>query len=96
MSEATGVLMYATAYCPYCMRARQLLQSKSVAWHEVDVGAQPHRRHEMTEKSGGQRTVPQIWIGNRHIGGCDELHALDRRGELDALLAAVAGNDRSK
>ena len=80
------VTLYTTRYCPYCVRARQLFSAKGVVFREIAVDDQPERRREMTERSG-QRTVPQIWIGDRHIGGCDELYDLARRGQLDALLA---------
>lgn len=80
------VTMYSTAWCPYCLRARQLLGRKGVAFEEVDVSDHPQRREEMLARSGGRRTVPQIFIGERHIGGSDELHALERTGELDQLL----------
>jgi glutaredoxin 3 len=82
--------MYATGWCPYCARARALLERKGASWTEVDVEAEPGRRAEMIERSGA-RTVPQIFIGERHVGGSDELHELDRRGELDALLQRRAG-----
>jgi len=81
------VVMFATAVCPYCVRAERLLRSKGVTdIDKVRVDLEPERRREMMEKSG-RRTVPQIWIGERHIGGCDDLYALDRAGKLDALLA---------
>jgi len=81
------VVMFATAACPYCVRAERLLRSKGVTdIDKVRVDLEPARRQEMMEKSG-RRTVPQIWIGERHVGGCDELYALDRAGKLDALLA---------
>ena len=83
---AAAVTMYATAWCPYCARARALLDRKGVAWNEIDVDDAP-RRTEMIERSG-RRTVPQIFIGDRHVGGCDDLYALDAAGQLDALLAA--------
>ena len=82
-----GILMYSTAWCPFCIRARQLLEHKGKDWEEIDVDTSPELRREMRERSG-RDTVPQIWIGDRHVGGCDELHALDRSGELDALLNA--------
>ena len=82
------VLMYSTAVCPYCVRAEQLLTRKGVSEIEkVRVDLEPLRRAEMMEKTG-RRTVPQIFIGDEHIGGCDELVELDRQGKLDALLAA--------
>jgi len=79
--------MYATGVCPYCVRAEQLLRRKGVADIEkVRVDLDPVRRDEMIALSGGLRTVPQIFINSRHIGGCDELYALDRAGGLDPLL----------
>ncbi|MCB1841618.1 MAG: glutaredoxin 3 [Halioglobus sp.] len=80
------VTLYTTRYCPYCVRAKQLLDAKGVSYREIGVDAEPQRRREMMERSG-QRTVPQIWIGERHVGGCDDLYDLERRGQLDALLA---------
>jgi glutaredoxin 3 len=82
------VLMYCTAACPFCQAAERLLVEKGVAIEKVRVDLQPERRVEMTRKSGGRRTVPQIWIGERHVGGCDDLYELDRKGELDPLLKA--------
>ena len=82
------VLMYATAVCPYCIRAEQLLRRKGVADIEkIRVDLDPARRAEMLERSGGKRTVPQIFINDTHVGGCDELYALDRAGGLDPMLA---------
>lgn len=81
------VTVYSTRVCPYCMRAKALLQSKHIIYTEFLVDQEPARRVEMQQKSGGRRSVPQIFIGERHIGGYDELYALDRRGELDRLLA---------
>ncbi len=82
------VLMYSTAVCPYCIRAEQLLKSKGVADIEkVRVDLEPERREEMMAKTGGKRTVPQIFIGDTHVGGCDDLYALDRAGGLLPLLA---------
>ncbi len=80
-----NVTIYTTMLCPYCHMAKRLLQSKGVAFEEIDVTFKPGLRAEMAEKAG-RRTVPQIWIGEQHVGGCDELQALDRAGELDALL----------
>ena len=79
------VTIYATQICPYCSMAKQLLAKKGVAFDEIDVGGKPALRAEMEAKSG-HHTVPQIWIGERHIGGSDDLHALDRSGQLDRLL----------
>jgi glutaredoxin 3 len=81
------VVMYLTASCPYCQSADRLLQQKGAAVEKIRVDLEPARRAEMMQKSG-RRTVPQIWIGARHVGGCDELYALERAGELDQLLKA--------
>lgn len=81
------VVMYATRWCPYCARARRLLQSKGIEFEEIDVEDRPEARAEMIERSG-RRTVPQIFIGSRHIGGSDDLYALDASGGLDPLLEA--------
>jgi glutaredoxin 3 len=81
------VLMYATAACPFCQSAERLLLAKGVQIDKIRVDLEPERRAEMTKKSG-RRTVPQIWIGSRHIGGCDDLYALEREGRLDTLLEA--------
>ena len=81
------VKMYTTAVCPYCIRAKQILKSKGVEQiEEVRVDTNPDERVKMMEITG-QRTVPQIFIGDKHVGGCDDLMALDRAGELTALLA---------
>jgi glutaredoxin 3 len=84
------VEIYSTMFCPYCARAKGLLTSKKVAYEEIDLLEQPNRRDEMLERSGGRRTVPQIFINGEHIGGCDDLVALDRAGKLDAKLGAGA------
>ena len=84
------ILMYATAVCPYCVRAEGLLRRKGVsAIEKVRIDLDPQRRDEMMERTG-LRTVPQIYIGDYHVGGCDELFALDHAGKLDALLAGNA------
>lgn len=77
--------MYSTSWCPYCASARQLLNSKGVTFEDIDIDAQPGRREEMQQRSG-RHTVPQIFIGARHVGGSDDLHALDHAGGLDPLL----------
>lgn len=79
------VVIYTTRYCPYCIRAKHLLTSKGVTFEEIPVDHNPELRDEMSRKSG-QWTVPQIWIGETHVGGCDDLYALERRGRLDQLL----------
>jgi len=85
-----AVVMYCTATCPYCQAAQRLLEKKGVTDLEiVRVDLEPQRRVEMMKRSG-RRTVPQIWIGERHVGGCDDLYALDRQGLLDELLQAQA------
>jgi glutaredoxin 3 len=82
------VLMYLTASCPFCQSADRLLQQKGVAVEKIRVDLEPARRAEMIQKSG-RRTVPQIWINGLHVGGCDDLYALERAGELDPLLKAA-------
>jgi len=79
--------MYSTTWCGYCQRARSLLARKGVAVREIKVDEDPQQRDIMVERSGGRRTVPQIFVGDRHVGGYDDLAALDRAGELDKLLA---------
>ena len=81
------VTIYTTPICPYCARAKSLLRKKGIAFEEVDVMMDNKAMSEMLEKSGGARTVPQIFIGETHVGGSDELYALEREGKLDALLA---------
>jgi len=80
-----SVIMYTTRYCPFCVRAKQLFDEKKIAYKEMSVDNDPSLRQEMMKKSG-QRTVPQIWINNKHIGGCDDLFALQRSGQLEGLL----------
>ena len=80
-----AVTIYSSDYCPYCMRAKQLLGSKGVDYNEICVDGEPQLRAEMTQKAG-RTSVPQIWIGDTHVGGCDDLYALQRAGRLDALL----------
>jgi glutaredoxin 3 len=83
--SAPKVVMYVTDWCPYCMRARDILAAKGVAALEIDVDAVPGAREEMRARSG-RDTVPQIFIGERHVGGSDDLQALDAAGSLDAML----------
>ena len=82
------ILVYSTPFCGYCAAAKRLLTAKGAEYTEIDVMMDPERRQEMLAKSGGLRTVPQIFIDGRHIGGFDELNALDKAGGLDPLLAA--------
>ena len=81
------VIVYSSDWCPYCMRAKQLLQNKGVSFEEIKVDGQPQVRADMTKKAG-RTSVPEIWIGALHVGGCDDLFALERAGKLDALLQA--------
>jgi glutaredoxin 3 len=80
------VELYTTPFCPYCTRARALLDRKGVAFTDIDITEEPTRRAEMIRRAGGRTSVPQIFINGEHIGGSDELVALDREGELDAKL----------
>ncbi len=80
------VVMYTTGNCPYCVRAKHLLQKKGVTWKELRVDENPDLRPEMEARSGGRRTVPQIFIGDVHVGGFDDMAALDVEGKLDPLL----------
>ncbi|MGA2776056.1 MAG: glutaredoxin 3 [Steroidobacteraceae bacterium] len=80
-----GITIYSTGWCPYCERAKNLLEQKNLAFTEINVEDDPKFRDEMVERSG-RRSVPQIFFGEKHIGGCDDLFALDRSGELDRLI----------
>jgi glutaredoxin 3 len=81
------VRIYTTPFCPYCVRAKSLLTKKSVAFEEIDVFMDASAREEMEANTGGARTVPQIFIGDTHVGGCDDLHALEKARKLDKMLA---------
>ncbi|MDE3739100.1 MULTISPECIES: glutaredoxin 3 [Pseudomonas] len=81
------IVVYSSAWCPFCVRAKHLLDSKGVRYEEISVDGNPAIRAEMTRKAG-RTSVPQIWIGQTHVGGCDDLYALERAGKLDALLQA--------
>lgn len=81
------VTIYTTGYCPYCVRAKDLLKRKGQAFKEINA-EDDAVRDEMVQKAGGRRTVPQIFINGQHVGGCDDLYALDKAGKLDAMLAA--------
>ncbi|WP_028238298.1 glutaredoxin 3 [Stutzerimonas azotifigens] len=80
------VVIYTTAWCPYCIRAKSLLEKKGVAYEEIKVDGKPDLRAKMTEMAG-RTSVPQIWIDEQHVGGCDDLYALERAGRLDPMLA---------
>jgi glutaredoxin 3 len=86
----TEIQIYTTKVCPYCVRAKALFTRKGVAFSEIDVTNDDALRTTMIERSGGKRTVPQIFIGGTHVGGCDDLYALDRAGTLDPLLSGAA------
>jgi len=82
------ITVYTTRFCPYCHMAKELLRQKGItAFEEIDVSERALRA-KMSELAGGRHTVPQIWIGDRHVGGCDDLYALEREGKLDLLLTA--------
>ncbi len=82
------ITIYTTPICPYCVRAKQLLKKKGASFDEVDVFMDDDARAEMAKRAPGARTVPQIFIGDKHVGGCDDLYALDSDGKLDTLLSA--------
>lgn len=83
-----NITIYTTPICPYCTRAKGLLKRKNAAFTEIDVSEDELQRETMRGRSGGRNSVPQIFIGSKHVGGCDDIHALDAQGKLDALLAA--------
>ena len=82
------ITIYTTRFCPYCHAAKDLLRKKGAAFEEIDVTSDRSGREAMSARSEGRTSVPQIFIGEQHIGGCDDLHHLDRQGKLDSLLAA--------
>lgn len=82
-----SVTIYTKPYCPYCSAALELLDKKGVDYQELDISGKPELRAQMIQRSGGRMTVPQIFVGDRHLGGCDDIYALDQRGELDPVLA---------
>lgn len=81
-----NVQIFTTNYCPYCLRAKDLLKKKNIEFQEIDLTLDDEGRIALVEKSGGRKTVPQIFIGDFHVGGCDDLYALDQAGKLDELL----------
>jgi len=87
MTTMQSVTIYTTPFCGFCHSAKRLLAQKGVEFKEIDVSYDPAQRAEMVRRANGRRTVPQIFIGERHVGGCDDLHGLNAKGELDALLA---------
>ena len=80
--------IYTSPFCGYCHAAKRLLDQKGASYSEIDVRSEPDRRSEMIQRAKGRRTVPQIFVGETHVGGCDELYGLERAGKLDDLLAA--------
>jgi glutaredoxin 3 len=82
----THVVVYSTLLCPYCHRAKALLRKKGVLFTEIDVSMDVEKRREMTARAHGRYTVPQIFVGDNHVGGCDDLYALEEEGKLDSLL----------
>lgn len=88
------VEIYTTPLCPYCWRAKRLLDGKSVGYQEIDLWREPARRSEMRARAEGRTTVPQIFIDGRPVGGCDEIHALEAEGRLDGLLAGEDAGQR--
>jgi len=89
MGNTPDIIVYSTGWCPYCVRARALLERKGLPFREIKVDENPAEREAMLARSGGRRTVPQIFIGDHHVGGFDELYALDKAGKLDALTAGA-------
>jgi glutaredoxin 3 len=82
----SNILIYSTSYCPYCDKAKKLLQKKNLSYKEIDVTNNDQMRVELIEKSNGRKTVPQIFINDYHVGGCDDLYALEAEGKLDDLI----------
>jgi glutaredoxin 3 len=82
-----AVTIYTKPYCPYCEGARELLTKKGIRFEEIDISGKPDLRAEMIRRANGGSTVPQIFVGERHLGGCDDIYALDARGGLDPILA---------
>jgi glutaredoxin 3 len=87
MSDTSEIVMYSTGWCPYCVRARALLERKGLEFREIKIDADPAERDAMLARSGGRRTVPQIFVGDHHVGGFDDLYALDKAGKLDELIS---------
>jgi glutaredoxin 3 len=83
-----SITIYTKGWCPYCSAAKKLLEEKGVSFTEIDIEKKPEARAEMIQRANGRSTVPQIFIGDRHVGGCDDLYALDDRGQLEPLLQA--------
>jgi len=90
VNDTPDIVMYSSGWCPYCVRARALLERKGLAFREIKIDEDPAERTAMLARSGGARTVPQIFIGDHHVGGFDELYALDKAGRLDELTGRAA------
>ncbi|MEE8434495.1 MAG: glutaredoxin 3 [bacterium] len=88
-AKTPEVVMYTTTYCGYCHRAKMLMEEKQVPFEEINLDLQPERYGEMLSRAEGRRTVPQIFVNGQGIGGCDEMYDLERKGQLDELLATV-------
>jgi glutaredoxin 3 len=93
-SQTPSVVVYSGSHCSSCVRAKRLLEAKGVAYTEINVEESLEARAQMQQRSGGRRTIPQIFVGDRHVGGFDDLVALDRKGELDPLLKEVDSHGR--
>lgn len=89
VAAAAPVVIYTRTTCPYCIRAKRLLEMRGATFEEIDINRYPERRAEMIGRAKGRTTVPQIFIGGRHVGGCDDLFELEMGGKLEALLAAA-------
>ena len=87
--QAYEIVVYSTNYCPYCVKAKRLLERKGLQYTEINIENNEVLRNEMIEKAKGRRTVPQIFIGEWHIGGCDDLHSLENVGELDKIIKGI-------
>lgn len=85
-----NITIYTTQVCPYCVRAKELLKRKNLSYHEIKVDQDPEQREIMLQKSNGRRTVPQIFLNDHHVGGCDDLYQLEQSGELDRLLEQLS------
>lgn len=87
MTNKPKIEIYSGDYCPYCVRAKALLQQRKLEFTEYNVQLDPEKRAEMLERSNGGRTIPQIFINDKHVGGCDDLYAIDKKGELESWLS---------
>jgi glutaredoxin 3 len=90
------VEIYTIRYCPYCQDAKELLSRKGVVFHEIDASGNREIRKQMIERANGRSTFPQIFVGGTHVGGCDDLYALDEAGKLDGLLAKAGGDTKEQ